>query len=61
MGTRRTKRKKNLSNYPDAQQKVPKDSKTEKKPDPLSVLISKRPRFKKPISVEKLEKLSEDR
>ena len=29
--------------------------------DPLSVLIGKRPWFKKPISVEKLEKFSEDR
>jgi antitoxin PrlF len=29
--------------------------------DPLTVLIGKRSRFRKPISVEKLERLSEDR
>ena len=29
--------------------------------DPLTVLLGKRPRYSKPISQEKLEKLSEDR
>lgn len=29
--------------------------------DPLTVLIGKRPRFRKPISAERLDELSEDR
>ena len=53
--------KASINQLEEAQERFVASNRFETVRDPLSVLIGKRPRLKKPIPVEKLEKLSEDR
>lgn len=53
--------KASIEEIEEAQERFVASNRFETLKDPLSVLIGKRSRFKKPIPVEKLERLSEDR